>query len=92
MLVPFLIILMGVFDLGRAIYMMNTTAEAAREISRRYDVDLSELLDKLASLQKEDGSWSGDKRWMEDHPVIVTSYCVMALHEITDDLAQHPAK
>ena len=33
-LVPFLIILMGVFDLGRAIYMMNTTAEAAREIAR----------------------------------------------------------
>jgi Flp pilus assembly protein TadG len=33
-LVPFLIIMMGVFDLGRAIYMMNTTAEAAREIAR----------------------------------------------------------
>ena len=33
-LIPFLILLMGVFDLGRAIYMMNTTAEAAREIAR----------------------------------------------------------
>ena len=33
-LIPFLIILMGVFDLGRAIYMMNGTAEAAREIAR----------------------------------------------------------
>jgi squalene-hopene/tetraprenyl-beta-curcumene cyclase len=51
-----------------------------------------ELLDKLASLQKEDGSWSGDKRWMEDNPVIVTSYVVMALHEINQDLAQHPPK
>jgi Flp pilus assembly protein TadG len=33
-LIPFLIIMMGVFDLGRAIYMMNSTAEAAREIAR----------------------------------------------------------
>ncbi len=33
-LIPFLIILMGVYDLGRAIYMMNSTAEAAREIAR----------------------------------------------------------
>lgn len=33
-LIPFLILLMGVFDLGRAIYTMNGTAEAAREIAR----------------------------------------------------------
>ena len=33
-LIPFMILLMAVFDLGRAIYMMNTTAEAAREIAR----------------------------------------------------------
>lgn len=33
-LIPFLILLMGVFDLGRAIYMLNATAEAAREIAR----------------------------------------------------------
>lgn len=33
-LIPFLVILMGIFDLGRAIYMMNGTAEAAREIAR----------------------------------------------------------
>ena len=33
-LIPFLILMMGVFDLGRAIYMMNSTAEAAREIAR----------------------------------------------------------
>jgi Flp pilus assembly protein TadG len=30
----FLILLMGVFDLGRAIYMYNGVAEAAREIAR----------------------------------------------------------
>ena len=33
-LIPFLIIMMGIFDLGRAIYMMNTTSQAAREIAR----------------------------------------------------------
>jgi hypothetical protein len=32
--IPFLIALMGVVDLGRGIYQMNTTAEAAREIAR----------------------------------------------------------
>jgi Flp pilus assembly protein TadG len=33
-LIPFLILMMGVVDLGRAIYTMNATAEAAREIAR----------------------------------------------------------
>ena len=33
-LIPFLILLMAVFDLGRAIYTMNGTAESAREIAR----------------------------------------------------------
>jgi TadE-like protein len=32
--VPFLVLLMGVIDLGRGIYMMNGTAEAARDITR----------------------------------------------------------
>jgi hypothetical protein len=32
--IPFLIMLMAIFDLGRGIYMMNGTSEAAREISR----------------------------------------------------------
>ena len=33
-LIPFMILLMGILDLSRAIYMMNGTAEAAREIGR----------------------------------------------------------
>jgi Flp pilus assembly protein TadG len=32
--IPFLILLMGVIDLGRGIYMMNGTSEAARDIAR----------------------------------------------------------
>jgi squalene-hopene/tetraprenyl-beta-curcumene cyclase len=36
---------------------------------------------KLVDLQKSDGSWINDQsaRWMEKDPVLVTSYCVMAL-------------
>jgi Flp pilus assembly protein TadG len=33
-LIPFLIVMMGILDLARAIYMMNGTAEAARDIAR----------------------------------------------------------
>jgi len=33
-IIPFVFIMMGIFDLGRAIYMMNGTAQAAREIAR----------------------------------------------------------
>ena len=51
-----------------------------------------ELIDKLASLQKSDGSWVGDKRWMEDNSVLVTAYMVLALQEAQKDLAEHPVK
>lgn len=42
-IVPFLVLLMGILDLGRGIHMLNGTAEAARDIARvtivhRYDV------------------------------------------------------
>jgi squalene-hopene/tetraprenyl-beta-curcumene cyclase len=51
-----------------------------------------ELIDKLASLQRPDGSWVGDKRWMEENPVLVTAYVVLALQEAQADLREHPAK
>ena len=49
-----------------------------------------ELIDKLATLQKADGSWAGEKRWMEDNPVLVTAYVVLALQEAQRDLKEHP--
>jgi squalene-hopene/tetraprenyl-beta-curcumene cyclase len=49
-----------------------------------------ELIDKLASLQKPDGSFAGEKRFMEDNPVLVTSYITIALAETLEDLKQHP--
>ena len=46
----------------------------------------AELVAKLASLQSADGSWIGDKRWMEDDPILVTAYAVLALEQVKDDL------
>jgi squalene-hopene/tetraprenyl-beta-curcumene cyclase len=51
-----------------------------------------ELVNKLAELQREDGSWIGDKRWMEDNPALVTAYAVLALQEVLADLEQHPPR
>jgi squalene-hopene/tetraprenyl-beta-curcumene cyclase len=51
-----------------------------------------ELVDKLAGLQKADGSFAGEKRFMEDNPVLVTSYVAIALAETIEDLRQHPPK
>lgn len=51
----------------------------------------AELIDKLASLQHDDGSFVGDKRWMESNPILVTSYAVQALQEARADLAERPA-
>ena len=51
-----------------------------------------ELVNKLASLQKPDGSFVGEKRFMEDNPVLVTSYVAIALQETLEDLKQHPPK
>ena len=41
--IPFLILLMGVIDLGRGIYMMNGTSEAARDIARVTIVHLTNI-------------------------------------------------
>ena len=44
------------------------------------------LIDKLATLQQADGSWVGEKRWMESNPILVTSYAVAALQAARDDM------
>lgn len=49
-----------------------------------------EFVQKLASLQKPDGSWAGEQRWMEDDAKLVTAYCVMAIQETVKDLKEHP--
>ncbi len=39
-LIPFLLLLMGIFDLGRGIYAYNGASQAAREIARSASTDL----------------------------------------------------
>jgi squalene-hopene/tetraprenyl-beta-curcumene cyclase len=51
-----------------------------------------DLTTKLASLQAADGSFKGDRKWMEDNAVLATSYVALALEEIRADLKDHPAK
>lgn len=42
----------------------------------------AELIDKLASLQNDDGSFkSVDKRWMEDNATLITAFALIALGE-----------
>jgi squalene-hopene/tetraprenyl-beta-curcumene cyclase len=42
----------------------------------------NDLIDRLAELQNEDGSFkSVGKRWMEDNPVLITAYSLLALQQ-----------
>ena len=51
-----------------------------------------ELVNKLASLQKDDGHFEGEKKWMENVPVLCSGYAVQALQEARDDLGEFPPK
>jgi len=52
--------------------------------SRRWAQD---LVDRLAKLQNEDGSFkSVDDRWMENNPVLITAYALIALQHAEKDL------
>lgn len=45
----------------------------------------NDLIDRLAELQNEDGSFrSVDGRWMEDQPVLITAYSLLALQHAID--------
>lgn len=50
-----------------------------------------EFIKQMGSLQKPDGSWAGEQRWYESNPILVTSYIVLALEEVQQDLKEHPA-
>lgn len=51
-----------------------------------------EFVAKVKSLQKPDGSWVGDKQWMENNPILATTFAVLALQAVEKDLKEHPAK
>ena len=67
-------------------YDQPTLTSNGRQIDWR-----TALVDKLAALQKPDGSWVGEARFRENDPVLVTAYSVIALENVLTDLEQHPA-
>ena len=50
------------------------------------------LIEKAAATQAADGSWVGIDHEMENNPVLVTAYVVLALQDARADLKTHPAK
>lgn len=50
------------------------------------------LIDKLAEIQNDDGSWQGEAKWRESDPTMVTSYVVIALNAAAKDLKEHPVQ
>ena len=50
------------------------------------------LIQKCAEIQNADGSWVGIPHEMENNPVLVTSYVILALQDAQADLKAHPAK
>lgn len=70
-------------------YYYHTLAKALRVYGEPVIMDTKgvkhdwriELIEKLAALQQPNGSWVGDRKWMEDNPVLTTSYCMLALEE-----------
>src|SRR5258706_892194 len=65
------------------------TITDARGVKHDWRADLT---DKLVSLQKPEGNWVGEKKWFEDNNILATSFAILALQEIQQDLKQHPAK
>jgi len=48
------------------------------------------LIDAIATQQKDDGSFLGQRKWMEDNPILVTAYVVQALEIAKKDLQARP--
>lgn len=53
----------------------------------------SELVERLAKLQKDDGSWVNEAdRWMEGSPALTTAYSMIALQAAFPELARDATK
>ena len=51
-----------------------------------------EMIQKIASLQKPDGSWLGQRRFMENKATIASSMAILSLQEAQADLKEHPVQ
>ncbi|MDP9174548.1 MAG: hypothetical protein M3O30_11870 [Planctomycetota bacterium] len=50
-----------------------------------------ELIRKISTLQRPNGSFAGQRKWMEDNPILASAYTAIALEEAMKDLKDHPA-
>jgi len=81
-------------------YYLHTAARALRAYGEPVVKDAQgkthdwrrEMVDKIASTQKPDGSWVGENKWMENNPVLTTAFAVLSLEEAKADLKEHTAK
>ncbi len=81
-------------------YYYHTMARALRAYGDPIIVDAKgnkhdwrvELIAKLEKDQNPDGSWTGTQKWMENRPVISTSFGILALEEAVADLKANPVK
>ena len=77
-------------------YYYHTASRALRAYGQPVITDASgkshdwrsELVAKLTSIQKPDGSFVGDKKWMESNPVLATAFAVLALEQAKADLSE----
>jgi squalene-hopene/tetraprenyl-beta-curcumene cyclase len=81
-------------------YYYHTMARALRAYGEPIITDAQgnkhdwriDLINKVTSLQKEDGSWVGQPRFMENNAVMTTCLATTALEEAMADLKERPAK
>jgi squalene-hopene/tetraprenyl-beta-curcumene cyclase len=49
-----------------------------------------ELIRAAKNAQRDDGSFVGERKWMEENPILSTTFAVLALQEALADLKRHP--
>jgi squalene-hopene/tetraprenyl-beta-curcumene cyclase len=81
-------------------YYYHTVARALRAYGEPVVTDAKgnkhdwriELIEHIAAQQRQDGSWAGTQKWMENKPTLSTAYAVLSLEETLQDLKEHPAR
>lgn len=85
-LIPFLLLLMGIFDLGRGIYTYNGASQAAREIARSASTDLQ----KNAALGRSSDTRAVKETQKQLVPGLTDSGIVIDCVDIQDNPPDRP--
>jgi hypothetical protein len=90
--VPFVILLMAVIDLGRGIYMMNGTSEAARDIARATSVHITDSSGNVGFSPETQESVSTQRKLIPDLTIdpAVDIVCVDAYDVVLADTSCKP--